>query len=159
MPGKVHLDERLRERELGILDLLTWEGVQRRQPAEAARRVRLGKFYHRPPGGESWCDVILRLRSAVDTITLHYAGQRVLIICHQVVVLCFRYLLEGLDEEQLLAIDASGDVANCSVTEYGLEPHLDSSGAMRLRRYNFATPLMEEGAPITTAPDANVAAR
>src|SRR6478752_831281 len=44
---KVHLDERLRERELGILDLLTWHGVRVRFPGEARRRERLGKFYHR----------------------------------------------------------------------------------------------------------------
>ena len=157
--ARLIVDERLREKELGILDRLTLTGLGQLQPEQAKLRRHLGKFYHRPPGGESWCDVILRLRSAVDTITFHYAGQRVLIICHQVVVLCFRYLLEGLDEEQLLAIDASGDVANCSVTEYGFEPHLGSSGAMRLRRYNFTVPLMQKGAPITTAPDANVAAR
>jgi hypothetical protein len=30
-------------------------------PEQAEMRTRLGKFYHRPPSGESWCDVILRL--------------------------------------------------------------------------------------------------
>lgn len=57
------VDERLRDRELGILDLLTWQGVQELHPEEAARRRHLGKFSHRPPGGESWADVALRLRS------------------------------------------------------------------------------------------------
>ena len=81
----------------------------------------MGKFYHRPPGGESWCDVILRLRSALDTISLHHSGCRVLIVGHQVVVLCLRYLLENMTEQKILEIDAEGDVANCSVTEYGLD--------------------------------------
>jgi len=97
--------------------------------------------------------VILRLRSALDTIRLHYAGRRVLIICHQVVVLCFRYLLEGLDEQQLLAIDAAGNVANCSVTEYGVEGDTGEGVRMLLRRYNFVAPLAQEAVPIT-APDA-----
>ena len=57
------VDERLRDRELGILDLLTRRGVARLHPGEAERRRHLGKFYHRPPGGESWADVALRLRS------------------------------------------------------------------------------------------------
>ncbi len=57
------VDERLRDRELGILDLLTWKGVEELHPEEAARRRHLGKYYHRPPGGESWADVALRLRS------------------------------------------------------------------------------------------------
>ena len=82
----------------------------------------LGKFYHRPPGGESWADVILRLRSALDTISLHHADRRVLIVCHQVVVLCLRYILEELDEAQILAIDKQGDVVNCGVCEYEFEP-------------------------------------
>jgi broad specificity phosphatase PhoE len=56
-------DERLRDRELGVLDLLTREDVARRFPLEARRRQWWGKFYHRPPGGESWADVALRLRS------------------------------------------------------------------------------------------------
>src|SRR4051794_14114212 len=103
------IDERLREKELGILDRLTQTGLGELQPQQAELRRRLGKFYHRPPGGESWCDVILRLRSALDTISLYHAGQRVLVVCHQVVVLCFRYLLERLDEETLLAIDAEAD--------------------------------------------------
>ena len=58
------VDERLREREFGILDRLTRAGIESRYPEQAEARRRLGKFYHRPPGGESWCDVILRLRSA-----------------------------------------------------------------------------------------------
>ncbi|MGZ8999330.1 MAG: histidine phosphatase family protein, partial [Allosphingosinicella sp.] len=57
------IDERLREREFGILDRLTTDGVEALHPDQAEHRRLLGKFYHRPPGGESWVDVILRLRS------------------------------------------------------------------------------------------------
>src|SRR3954469_16400912 len=153
------LDERLREKEFGILDRLTRTGIKTLHPDQAEFRRLLGKFYHRPPGGESWCDVILRLRSALDTISLHYGGRRVLILTHQVVVLCMRYLLENLTEEQVLAIDAQGDLANCAVTEYLCDPNHGRGGGMRLVRYNFVAPLREEGAPVTSEPDANVAAR
>src|SRR4051794_38174004 len=61
-PARAIVDERLREREFGIFDRLTTLGIRERFPDEAAHRRRLGKFYHRPPGGESWADVILRLR-------------------------------------------------------------------------------------------------
>jgi probable phosphoglycerate mutase len=158
-PSEFVVDERLPEKEFGILDRLTTAGIRERFPEQAEARHLLGKFYHRPPGGESWCDVILRLRSALDTISLHHDGCRVLIVSHQVVVLCLRYLLEGLDEAQLLAIDAEADVANCSVTEYRLDPSLGRHGALRLHRYNFVAPLEREGAPVTATPDANVAAR
>jgi broad specificity phosphatase PhoE len=151
-------DERLREREFGILDRLTSLGIRQRHPELAAARQLMGKFYFRPPGGESWCDVILRLRTVLDSVSLHYSGKRVLIVSHQVVVLCFRYLIEELDEASILKIDAAGDVANCSVTEYALEQN-GTAAALKLRRYNFVAPLEERGTPVTSAPDAKVAAR
>lgn len=156
----VVVDERLRERELGILDRLTRTGVAQVHPEQAQFRAKLGKFYHRPPGGESWCDVILRLRSALDTLSLHYASRRVLIVTHEVVVMCFRYLLEDLGEAKVLEIGEEGDIANCGVTEYVYDPDYGSfGGGLALRRYNFTAPLEKEGAPVTTAPDANVATR
>jgi len=152
-------DERLREKEFGVLDRLTRAGIEQVYPEQAEFRSLLGKFYHRPPGGESWCDVILRLRSALDTISLHHAGCRVLIVGHQVVVLCLRYLLECLTEQEILAIDAAGDVANCSVTEYAFDAGQGRNGGLVLTRYNFTAPLEREDTPVTAEPDARVAAR
>ncbi|MGY2904731.1 broad specificity phosphatase PhoE [Bradyrhizobium sp. URHC0002] len=141
-------DERLREREFGVLDRLTKFGIEQRHPKLAAARQLMGKFYFRPPAGESWCDVILRLRSVLDTISLHYSDKRVLIVSHQVVVLCFRYLIEQLDEASVLRIDGEGDVANCSATEYVLERKNEDHAVLKLQRYNFVAPLEEEGAPV-----------
>ncbi len=154
----VVVDERLREKEFGILDRLTRIGIEQRFPEQAEMRTRLGKFYHRPPGGESWVDVILRLRSVVDTISLHHSGpgKRVLVVAHQVIVLCFRYLLEGLDEAQILAIDRAGEVANCGVTSYGFGADARIDAALKLREYNFVAPLEQAGAPVTSRPDTPV---
>jgi broad specificity phosphatase PhoE len=155
----VVVDERLREREFGVLDRLTRSGIEAMHPQQAELRRLLGKFYHRPPGGESWCDVILRLRSALDTMSLHHDGCRVLLVAHQVVVLCLRYLLEQMTEDQILAVDALGDVANCAVTEYRLDKEQGQHGQLTLVRYNFVAPLEDAGAPITAEPDTPVAAR
>jgi len=151
-------DERLREKEFGILDRLTGYGIRAEHPQQAELRQIMGKFYHRPPGGESWCDVILRLRSALDTISLHHSGRRVLVVGHQVVVLCLRYLIENMDEEAILAVDRAADVPNCSVTEYGLDPGAGTDG-MILRRFNFTAPMEREGTPVTAEPDVQMAAR
>ena len=155
------VDERLREKEFGVLDRLTKLGIEQRFPDQAALRARIGKFYFRPPGGESWCDVILRLRSVLDTVSLHYSapGTRVLIVAHQVIVLCLRYLIESLTEEEILAIDRAGEVANCGLTEYTLDAGAADGGLLRLATYNFVTPLEEGGAPVTSRPDAPAGAK
>jgi broad specificity phosphatase PhoE len=150
-------DERLREKEFGILDRLTKYGIEAQYPEQAEFRKLLGKFYHRPPGGESWCDVILRLRSVIDTITREYSRERVMVVCHSVVVLCMRYLLERMSEEQILHIDKTNEVANCSVTEYEFDPNAGKRGKLVLRNFNFVAPLEEAGEPVTREKDAKVA--
>ncbi|MCO6405519.1 histidine phosphatase family protein [Aurantimonas endophytica] len=147
-------DERLREKEFGILDRLTSMGIKSEHPEQAEFRQLLGKFYHRPPGGESWCDVILRLRSVLDTVSLHYEGRRVLIVAHQVVVLCLRYIIEKLDEDQILAIDRDGDVANCAVTEYRAQRSGGGDIELKLVRYNFVAPLLNQDTEVTAEPRA-----
>ena len=148
------IDERLREREFGIFDRLTTAGIRHRFPEEAAHRRRLGKFYHRPPGGESWADVILRLRSMLNTINLQHCDKRVLIVCHQVVVLCFRYILEELDEGQILDIDRQSEVLNCGIASYDFQPDAKGACVPELSLWNYGAPLEAEGAPKTSAPDA-----
>jgi len=153
------VDERLREKEFGSLNQLTKLGIQTKFPHEAELRTRLGKFYYRPPGGESWCDVILRLRSVWDQMQLQQSGERVLVVAHQAVVLCFRYLLESMSEEQVLAIDREKDVANCGVTFYERQRDEQERWDMALRVYNFVAPLEEAGTPVTKEPDAPVGPR
>jgi broad specificity phosphatase PhoE len=152
------VDERLREKEFGILDGLTTPGIEAEFPDQARLRQTLGKFYHRAPGGESWTDVILRLRLLMDTVLLHYAGRRVMVVAHQVVVLCLRYVIENLDEAKILDIDRQGDVANCSVTEYRLNSE-HRPPRLALVRYNVTRPVGLADEVITSAPDQIVAAR
>ena len=152
-------DERLREKEFGAFHRLTKAGIRAQFPQEAELRDHVGKFYYRPPGGESWCDVILRLRSVLDTIQLQYQRERVLVVAHEIVVLCMRYLIERMTEQQILSIDAAGDVANCSVTEYEYQHDEQDRPGMALRCYNHVAPLEEEGARVTDEPDAPLAPR
>ena len=153
------VDERLREKEFGLLNRLTRSGIAAQYPEQAALRAHIGKFYYRPPSGESWCDVLLRLRSVLDEIQLRFADGRVLVVGHQVIVLCFRYLLERMTEAQILEIDRRKDVANCSVTWYERAPGAAGHDEMGLRAYNFVAPLEAAGAPVTDQPDAPVAPR
>ncbi len=150
-------DERLREKEFGIFDRLTKTGMRQKYPNESKHYSQVGKFYFRPPGGESWCDVILRLRSVIDTITREYRRERVLVVAHQVTVNCCRYLLERMSEAEILAIDRQADIANCSVTSYEFDPMLGRKGKLALRLFNFCAPLEEAGEKVTTEKDVPVA--
>jgi broad specificity phosphatase PhoE len=155
----IAVDERLREKEFGILDRLTPLGIHDKYPELAEQRAHVGKFYFRPPGGESWCDVILRLRSVIDTISREYRGERVLIVAHQVIVNCFRYLLERLDEDAILAIDRASDVPNCGITEYRFDPEAGKHGKLMLVQANFVAPLEQSGTPVTHEKDQPAAAK
>jgi broad specificity phosphatase PhoE len=115
---EVALDERLRERDLGILDGLTGVGIRARHPEEAERRKKLGKFYYQPPNGESWADVVLRVRSLLDDLRHGFDGERVWMFTHQAVIMSFRYVLEGISEEELLEIDRQVQIPNASITRY-----------------------------------------
>ncbi|MFC5008517.1 histidine phosphatase family protein [Dactylosporangium cerinum] len=120
-------DERLRDRELGVIDLLTTRGVEARLPQEAARRRRLGRFYYRPPGGESWADVLLRLRSLLGDVRSEHPGGRVVLFGHEAVIMLVRYLVEGLDEASLTELAHATALGNCSLSSWrsdgdGLRP-------------------------------------
>ncbi|HEY2176437.1 MAG TPA: histidine phosphatase family protein [Mycobacteriales bacterium] len=139
--GRILTDERLRDRELGVLDLLTSLGVAELHPDEAARKRRLGRLYHRPAGGESWSDVALRLRSVLADIDRRYPGRRLMVFTHEAVVLIIRYIVEDLSESQLVDLAASTMLPNTAVsvferdasglraTSFGRTPHLRPASA------------------------------
>ena len=128
-------------------------------PELAEQRAHVGKFYFRPPGGESWCDVILRLRSVLDMLTREYGGERVLVVAHQVIVNCLRYLLERIDEEQILGDRPPRRRAELRRHVVRFDPDAGRHGKLVLQLVNFVAPLREAGAPVTAEPDVPVAAK
>ena len=137
-------DERLRERDLGILDGYTGGGIRERYPEEAERRDRIGKFYYRPPGGESWTDVLLRVRYLLTDLRQQYAGERVCVFSHQAVIMCFRVALERMAEHDVLTIDREDPLPNCSVTTYRR-----ADDQLTLEHYADTTAVERADAPTT----------
>jgi broad specificity phosphatase PhoE len=146
----VRTDERLRERDFGAFDGMTGAGIRQQHPDEAGRRDLLGKFYYRPPGGESWADVALRIRSLLATEALRHDGERLLVVAHQAVIMVFRYVLEELTEQELLAVDRDEQVANASVTRY----ETGADGDLELVAFNMVEHLVAEAEEVTEEPDA-----
>jgi broad specificity phosphatase PhoE len=141
----VQVDERLRDRELGVLDRLTEIGVAARYPEEHARRRWQGKFYHRSAGGESWADVVLRLRAWLSDADDALAGKRVLVVSHDVVIVLLRYVCEGLEERQVLGLARETPVRNASLSRYVR----DRDGSWKVDVYDDVAHLKAAGLPVT----------
>lgn len=136
-------DERLRERDLGAFDGLTGAGIRARYADEASRRRKVGKFYYQPPSGESWADVVLRVRSLLTDLRA-YDGERVWLFTHQAVIMCFRYVLEGLDEAEVLDLDRRVQIPNVSVSTF-----VRSGDRFDCERFAATEHLEEEDADVT----------
>ncbi|MDR6969838.1 histidine phosphatase family protein [Leifsonia shinshuensis] len=148
----LRLDERLRDRELGILDRLTAIGVERRLPLEAERRRWTGKFYYRPPGGEAWTDVALRIRSFLrDAMADSGPDGVVVVFAHDAVVSLFLYVLLRMTEAQLAEHLLTHPVANASVTELRNDGG-DGGGGWSLRTFADDAHLAAAGLPSTEHP-------
>jgi broad specificity phosphatase PhoE len=116
-PRKV-IEERLREKEFGILEGLTKHGIEELHPEEHRRKIAVAKYYYRPPGGESFPDINLRVHSFIGTMVREHTAERVLVVTHSVVVLCFRRLLERMEEDEVLKLDREDEVKNASLLVY-----------------------------------------
>jgi probable phosphoglycerate mutase len=124
-------DERLRDREAGVLDLLHSLTASGDPAGELERRRRLGELYYRPPGGESLADVALRVRSLLADLRWAQAGRRVLVVAHDAVVLMLHYAIDALSEADLRRIMASDPVRNASVSRW-----VRADGRLTLTDYN-----------------------
>jgi probable phosphoglycerate mutase len=125
------IDARLCDRLMGDLELLTPAMIAQRFPAEAARRRNAEAFTYRPPGGESFGDIAVRLDALMHDLHAHHAGRRVFVIAHDAIVLMLRYVVERLTADDLATLMQDGPVANASLTRFD-----GSSGRLQLVQYN-----------------------
>ncbi|MFJ2666671.1 histidine phosphatase family protein [Nocardia fluminea] len=117
-PIRTLVDERLRDREMGVFELHPYRAIRRRAPEEGLRRERVGNWVYRPPGGESLADVAVRVRSFLDELDVVAAGEQVLVVTHDAVVMSLRYILDGLGAQ---VPDSLEPVPNASVSQWRRE--------------------------------------
>lgn len=115
------------EQNFGQLDPALWphqlehyEAAYRR--FEVQREI-VGKFYCRPPDGESWADVCMRTHQFLGTIFRpEFEGSRILIVTHGVTQQTFRYHLEHPTEEELVEEYQQSKNRNCGHGAYTWSP-------------------------------------
>jgi broad specificity phosphatase PhoE len=126
------IDDRLVDRLMGDLELMTAAAVAARFPAEAARRSAAGEYRYAPPGGESFADVEARLGSFLTDLNRDQAGKRVIVVAHDAVVLMTRAVIESLSWDEVVELERSaGSVRNASITRF-----VERGGRLVLDRYN-----------------------
>ncbi|MBI2063792.1 MAG: histidine phosphatase family protein [Candidatus Yanofskybacteria bacterium] len=127
------------EQQFGDLDLGISEctDLQKKYNEFYERRKIAGKFYLRPPNGESWWDVCMRTHTFLDIIFRpNRHGQRLLIVSHGVAIQTFRYHLERLGEDEVVELYQHDKCKNCGVSWYEWNPNLGSRGRYELRFWN-----------------------
>jgi broad specificity phosphatase PhoE len=124
-------DDRLVDRLLGDLEMLTRAAIAARYPDEEGRRRSGGPYVYRPPGGESFGDIAERLTAFVADLNREHAGKRVVVVAHDAVVLMMRYVIEGLDWDRIGEVERAGRVLNASITRFD-----GSSGRLVLAGWN-----------------------
>jgi broad specificity phosphatase PhoE len=96
-----NVEARLCDRLMGDLELLTTAMVARRFPTEAASRRDTGEFTYRPPGGQSFGDIAVRVDALLGDLHARHAGRRVFLVAHDAIVLMLRYVVERLTFDDL----------------------------------------------------------
>jgi 2,3-bisphosphoglycerate-dependent phosphoglycerate mutase len=138
---RVIADARLRDRDMGDLELLGPAAIARRYPDEARISADLSDLGHRPPAGESYEDVLSRVCSILADVD--YA-ERPLFVTHDAVVLMLLLATGCMPAAELARQPA---VANASVTTWWAGPHRQ----LHLASYNDVRHLIPAASPRESA--------
>lgn len=123
LPGaRWRLNRALRERDWGDIGALPKDQFAQRRELELNYRMsNSDALYWVPPGGESIAQVAEdRVRNVLSTLHREATGQRVVAVTHGEAMWAFRLVLERLDDEQFVALDAdrAEKIHNCEVLHY-----------------------------------------
>lgn len=128
----------LRERDVGYAFNMTASEASREFPWLQAHWDLFGRFFARPPGGESLADVATRIHLFLEDLKCERVGKRVLVVTHGGSLRMFRYLLEGWTYEDVVERWDREPVPTCAVVAYRQDG--DSGRLVRLQLPGFSEP-------------------
>jgi broad specificity phosphatase PhoE len=123
----------LRERDAGWTYDMTTVEAETAFPWLQGYWDTFGRFFARPPGGESLAELAERVYLFLGMLFRDRAQQRVLVVSHGGTLRVFRYLLERWTHDEFLERWESEPVPNCAVTSYAFDP---AAGRLMLQGLN-----------------------
>ena len=115
---EVLADPRLRERNYGVLEGLTYGEIDARYPGVFSR-VRDSDPDFTVPGGESRRQLFERVRDAFESLAAAHAGRRLVVVCHGGVLAALYRHAHGIDVGAAHSIPIPNAAFNALVHERG----------------------------------------
>lgn len=123
---RLYRDLNLVEQNFGWLDAGVYpnrEEFLEMQDRFSHLRNTVGKFYAKPPHGESWCDVARRTHDFLGKLFRpKWHEQPIVVVSHAVTIATFLYHLAGRDEEETVEYYQRNELDNCGVTHFRYDP-------------------------------------
>jgi len=109
------------ERDWGDLETCP-EDKRWRKFGDALRLREKEPFFWKPPNGESFVSLCLRINRVLDTLRCECSGKRVILVCHGEVMWAFRVLLERMSQQNFkklhLSKNSDNKIYNCQIFHY-----------------------------------------
>lgn len=132
------LPEPLIDRRLGEQDFGDWVGLTydeaRSRYGDAYNRFWLAPVSERAPNGESFLDVMDRVRAAIETLTERFAGRDIICVAHGGSIRAALAIALGIDAENAIPF-ATDNLSTTLIDHLHPEPGFD--GGWRVRGTNI----------------------
>ena len=111
----------LTERDWGELDICP-ENEREEKFGDALRRRDTEPFFWRPPNGESFADLCLRVDRVLHTLHRECSDKRVIIVCHGEVMRAIQVRIERISQtrfkELIFSSQLEDKIYNCQIIHY-----------------------------------------
>lgn len=126
----------LTERDWGDLDICP-ENEREEKFGDALKRRVAEPFFWRPPNGETFADLCLRVDRVLHTLHRECQDKRVIIVCHGEVMRAFQIRIERMSQTRFRELTFSKEpeekIYNCQIIHYSrrekgvgkLTPHIE----------------------------------
>ncbi|MDE1874704.1 MAG: histidine phosphatase family protein [Patescibacteria group bacterium] len=135
----VRMNPFIRERDPGWAYDMTQAEAEAAFPWLHEYWKTFGGFFAVPPGGESICQVVSRVRMFYEALKRSRAGESVWICTHGGTIRAFRSTLERWSYQQALAWPQGQSPKNCGITVYEYDRR---TRRLALREYNTVAPFV-----------------